>query len=368
MIAEIDKTFNKIYPYMGYASVLIVIVFCILSFMDITSYTFSKAYQNMTLRANPNLLNKDAIDYVLLSYRKNNKDDEPYNIYLQQQITVWIYMFVGFIIVYIVLHNVVIILLKLLSKNTQDKSVVVDMKLSMTTPPEVINMAFFITIMLCLAIAYNALYNTRFSKRIKPDVIDIATSIKGITDTTYDNLSTDDEFLKSVLEGNDHKSYRIINRQGNRADKIGSMVFTMCLYSYYRKNTDMISNDTIKNIFTRNEIRLRRIAPFDYLYYNQTTFIPNLYEKIEPNILDVLNTDAKRAAVRENVASRLNNVNRRLVKMFRMSMIQSSIMLYLLLCFMISFTALVVLGMWYFRKYIIKRFSKNKINVKNNDV
>lgn len=349
-IDKIDENLTSTYVFIGYGSILAVSILLVLSFFDITFYTIAKAIQDISLRLNPNLFNKESVDYSLLRYRTNTKDDEPYNIYLQQQITVWIYMFLGVIIVYVFLHKIIILTLRgvvaLSSKEpskTGGGSMISD---------EIKEAAFFVIIMVVLALSYNMFYTSRFEKRIKPDVIDISASIKSITDATYDSLSTDEAFLKSVLEGSLDESYKIINRQGNRADTIGSMIFTMCLYSYYKHNTDIMTNENIKQMFTRDEIRLRRISPFDYLYYNQTSFIPNLYQSIEPHIKQVLNTSSKRAAVRQNVASRLNNVNRKLVKMFRMSMIQSGVFAYLTMCFLASLTAALIIVFSKFRDKI----------------
>jgi hypothetical protein len=192
-----------------------------------------------------------------------------------------------------------------------------------------------IGLMLVIAFILNLYYNSRFLKNLQPVIITSSDNIQRITDSIYNNMTSNEEFLNSVLDENINESIRIINKQGTRYETIGSMIFTISLYNYFKINistTDPIFKN-IREIFTLKERRLRNIVPANYMYYKQNIFIPNLHTVIEPHIsadINVLNTGEKRNTVRRNVASRIKHVNLALTSLFTLTSAKRKLRLYIL--------------------------------------
>ena len=339
--------FITLYVFSGYIAALAIVLLSVLSLFDISSFMGTEIAQNIALSQNPNLFNKDGIDFQTLLYSKNKAENEPYTIFLQQQIVITLYYIFATVIALIVLDICVAVLLY----GFAYFGGITDAKLSIgfsyfrkeDDPEYKILRAFAsVLLMLVFAIVYGLYYKGTFINTIQPDIIDSSANIKTITTMIYDNLSTNEAFLKSIQDDDIETSYKIINSQGNRPETIGSMIFTLALFNYYKINT-VTSIEKIKKIFSKSQIRLRTVIPVEYMYYNQNPFIPNIYPSIEKKLDRLLNTDTKKQAVRKNVSTRINNVNRLLTSLFKMKSTRSSVRVYMFVCFIISIVFLLLL-------------------------
>lgn len=349
----INNDLKSVYPYFGYVAAMFVVTLLVISLIDMISFMAGEVSQDIALAMYPKILNKNTMDYLLLRYSKNSREGEAYNILMTQQILIISYWALAAIVVYGILHVLLIQLLRLSSQFANKNNdivppvpVVVDVQPKEELVSPVITLLSIAT-MLCVAVFYSLYFKKRFSEDIQPDIVEISKNIKEIAEIIYDNLSTDEGFLKSVVNGDTIESYKIINRQGIRHEKIGSMIFTMSLFDYYKNNVDRLEFEKIKTIFTPAEIRRRKVDPFGYLYYNQNTFVTNLYQKLEPHLAKVLDTDTKRASVRQNAKTRLNDLNRKFVKVFRISSIRSDVRVYMIMCVIITLIFTIIIGVLY---------------------
>lgn len=343
--------FSIAYPFFGYLAGIFVVTLFIISLINLLSFLSAELSQNISLSLNKNILNKDSVEDILWKLAKNNSETSAYHIFLEQQVVSAMYWFFASIILYVVIHSLVIIALMIydrIRKSTEAKATVpavkVDIDINTFLPP-----FFSILVMVVLAIVYSSIFTNYFIKDVQPDIIEISKSIKDLSEIIYDNLSTDEAFLKNVVNENMTECYKIINKNGNRVEKIGSMIFTMSIFNYYKNNSDMDPRhfEKIKSIFTTTQIRLRSVDPFSYLHYNRKTFIPNLYQSTEFNIRQVLDTNAKKNAVRQNVKNRLNDVNRKLVHMFTISSVRGDVRTYMATCFIIALFFSILIGLIY---------------------
>lgn len=372
---NLAKLFTTLYSFFGFVAATGIVLLCVISLIDISSFTIAETAQNIALTINPNMFNKDGIDLATLQYSKNKPENEPYSIFLQQQIVIYMYWVCGAFVACIVLDVLVAIIIgaayyisKLSSKSdSKSDSVQFKMDVGITYSEYIRAPMLAIILMFICATTYSLRYSVAFVNNIQPELVEAVQNIKNVTKHIYDNLSTNELFLKSVVDDNINECYRIINEQGNRAETIGSMIFTLSLFNYYKTNTDR-SMEKIKEIFTTTQIRLRTVVPIEYMYYNQNAFIPNLYPSIEPFIERVLDTEAKRNAVRKNIASRINNVNKLLIGLFKLNSTRSSIRWYLTVCGVIGISFVICVGFIYKKEfsYIIgilkKYFSKKNSN------
>jgi hypothetical protein len=322
--------FTSIYQLYGVIAMVLILAIFALTTVDMIKVLILELVQKITIALSPNMFNKDTLDFSNLLYAKNNKDLEPYSIYLKQTIISNMFqlttLFVLTLLIQVGLYMILNTLnaLKKITYTEKLTPLSADMK-----PFQVIGL------MLVIAFILNLYYNSRFLKNLQPVIITSSDNIQRITDSIYNNMTSNEEFLNSVLDENINESIRIINKQGTRYETIGSMIFTISLYNYFKINistTDPIFKN-IREIFTLKERRLRNIVPANYMYYKQNIFIPNLHTVIEPHIsadINVLNTGDKRNTVRRNVASRIKHVNLALTSLFTLTSAKRKLRLYIL--------------------------------------
>jgi hypothetical protein len=335
-----EELFKFLYILCGFFSAFAIVLLFILTIIDMISFIGTETGQNIALSQNPNLFNKDGIDFQNLLYSENKPEKEPYTIYLQQQIIASLFIFVGIVVGIAVLDLCVGAGLYTVAY-FRDKEF--NFSLGLTDRETVMQPFQSIGLMVVFAFIYGLYYRGSFTNTIQMDIIDAKAKLETITKLIYDNLSTNEEFLKTIQNDDVEESYKIILKQGNRPDTIGSMIFTLALFNYYKMNT-VSSIETIKKIFSTTQIRLRQIVPVDYMYYNQNPFIPNIYPEIEKKLYRILNNESTKYAVRKNVSTRINNVNRLLSSIFKMKSIRSSIRLHLFICFIIALIFVLILS------------------------
>src|SRR5210317_968757 len=80
------KAFNSIHNIFAAIGIILLTIIFVLITIDVFSLIFRDISQYIILFINPNMYNKDTLDFNTLMYYKNSKDDEPYNIYQQQSL------------------------------------------------------------------------------------------------------------------------------------------------------------------------------------------------------------------------------------------------------------------------------------------
>jgi len=344
---NVNKGFLKVYPYFGYFAAILVITLFIISLIDVISFGATEISQNIAVATNQNLLNRDTMETVMLKLAKNSNTTTAYNIFLQQRLVTFMGKFFSIIILWLVIHVTVYFLLMMFENYNAGKKCTTDV--SSTTESEgdekqakhvqSMVIAFFsIIVMIGVASVYSSLFGSFFKKDVQPDIIQLSKTIKELTEVIYDNMTTDEAFLKNLVGNNMSECYKIIVKQGNRTDKIGSMIFTISLFDYYKQHADKSFIEKIKPMFTVSQIRLRSVDPFSYLYYNQKAFISSAFEYTASHIKKVVDTQTKRDAIRQDVKNRLNDVNRKFANMFEMASIRNNLRMYMFVCLLVAFT------------------------------
>jgi hypothetical protein len=289
---------------------------------------------------NPNVFNKDTLDFSTLLYAKNSEKDEPYTIYLQQEFIKFMFQLVTYFAKTILLQVALFLILKVLKALNK---VDFDESLSFEPAKKAI-MVMIITS--ATAFIQNTYYNTTFLNSLQPEMKASTADIRQMANTMYDNMTNHSEFLDNVVSENLTECIRIINSQGDRHQAIGSMIFTLSLYNFFKINvpSDSPAFNIVRDVFTLKERRVRSINPISYMYFQQNVFIPNLYAMIDPYIsgaTNVLNTKLKRDNVRKNVANRISILNRLLMGLFTVPSRRSSFRNYIYLGWILSFAFVV---------------------------
>lgn len=309
--------FIILYNIYAVVAFFIMVALFLMIMSDMLTFLGREISQKLMIYSNPNVFNKDTMDFAILHYAKNDRENEPYLIYRRQEtLSAMFYLSTAALTTFV---SQICIYLFLTTMNAIDQ---IDFKEDLygSIKASVVPLSIvFITAV--TAFILNAYYNDTFIKKVQPGMIGITGNMDNVSTIIYDNITTDEKFLMYLIDENINECVKMINAQGTNYEKVGSMIFTMSLYNYFKINVS--SNDTVFNeireIFTIKQLRLREIKLIDYMYFNQNLFVPNLYSILEPHISgsgNILNIQTKRDAVRKNVGSRIRNVNKTLTTLF----------------------------------------------------
>lgn len=332
--------FNVAYNVFGAFGAILVFATFFLSSIDILKFSVLEVWQYVMIFINPNMYNKDTLDFSTLYYHKNNEQDEPYTIYLQQELIALMFKLVQYFVYTLIIPigiHVFFSVLRGLGKSTYNDSIdLSSAKKSLSVMGITIASAFI----------QNTYYNVSFRRSLQPDMIATNEDIQRMKDSLYDNMSTSSEFLESVVNENISDSIKLINAQGTRYQSIEKMIFTLSLYNFFKMNLSTNAPEfmIIRRMFTVPEIRIREINPIDYMYFSQNVFLPNLYPMLVPYISGtgkVLETKVKQDIVRKGVSNRLSVVNRLLMGLFTVPNRRSSFRNYIYLGWILSFAFVV---------------------------
>jgi hypothetical protein len=334
--------FDILYLLYAVVGAILVAFIFILNTIDIVKYSIQEVVQYIVLFINPNLFNKESLDFSTLFYYRNNEQEEPYSIYLQQQFVGLMFKILYYFIYTVILQIFVYVLLYFLRYlRGGDFNEGIDFKKTSKA------MGILAIVVAC-AYVQNTYYNVSFMKSLQPYLRSGVDDIKSMKDSIYDNISSNDEFLESVTTENVKKSVNLINQQTN-LQTISRMIFTLSVYNFFKINVSENAPEfgTIRNIFTVREQRARGINPVDYMYFGQNAFIPNLYPILTQYISGpgmVLDTQQKQDTVREDVARRITNLNKALLGLFQVPKRRNSFRNYLYISWMLTFAFAVMIA------------------------
>ena len=294
----LNRTFNDVYKIVAWLCVILFIAIFLLSVADIFLFSYDYFTQRGSLEIDPNMFNKDTHDYNVLNYIKTNKTtDEPYHVFLCEQLYATVYVLVGITVLMIGLEYGASVLLNFYNAYTgESKDYSVDLSSSKT---------FLIVIVIALvgASVFTTIYNAYFIKNTQSSMLYTQRNMTSIKNLMYKNCTTNQVFL-NALTSNDLSS--LINEFDNTVKngiktkdtaEAQRMIFTLSMYSYLSTAIPEIdpNYDSVINIFTYANIKNRSIDPTQYLYYNNFNVnIQNLYPKLLQSIISGLEINGKK--------------------------------------------------------------------------
>ena len=309
------KAFNSIHNIFAAIGIILLTIIFVLITIDVFSLIFRDISQYIILFINPNMYNKDTLDFNTLMYYKNSKDDEPYNIYQQQSLISNIFKLGYYYIIFTSMQIIVYISLYLYFKF---KGIEYKEELSLKN---IQSAAATMIIVIASAFILNSYYNNAFIKSLQPKLMVSKKNMIDIKNDIYNNMIENDSFLKELLNNNMRKVLEMINNEDS-LNNVSKMIFTVSLYNYFKINISENKEEfsIVKEIFTVSQINIRRINPVDYMYYSQNNFIQNLYPIMKDYIVGkdkVLDTEQKEYRVRTDISNRINNLNNKMVSVFK---------------------------------------------------
>ena len=280
----IERTFADVYKIIAYLCVVIFIALCLITALDVVLFSLDSFSQSNSLGTDPNIFNKDTVDYNVLQYIKTNTTtDEPYHVFLCENLFATIYVLVGIVITMIGLEYGVSVLLSFYNAYTGgNKNYSVSLASSKT---------YLIVIVVALVGAgvLTSVYNTYFINKTQDTMFNIQGSMTSIKNKIYANITTNQVFLTALIS-NDITTVlsefsNTIKNGIHKSDTVEAqkMVFTISIYSYLISSIPVVdpNYNTVLEIFDYENIINRTIDPSHYLYYNTTSInIQNLYPKL----------------------------------------------------------------------------------------
>jgi len=324
----IMDAFSYAYVVFGYFAALLVVMVFILSTLDVLKYSTLEVVQYTSLFLNPNKFNKDTLDVATLAYYKNNREEEPYTIYLQQDLVSLMFKVGTYFVMLVALQIFLFLVISIISKisgnpYTENLNLTGNSKVMIT-----------VIIAVCCAFIMNLLYNSSFLNGLQPVLKGANDYLENIKNYMYDNVTTNDAFLKAMITGDIGECMKIMNQQSNN-NSVARMIFTLSLYNFFKINiseSDEVFITTIQKIFTPLELSTRSINPIHFMYYNQNVFLPNLYPIVRRYIYGenkAIQTPENDRKLREEVTMRINELNKRLMYLFKLPQKRDSFRNYL---------------------------------------
>lgn len=339
------KAFNSIHNIFAAIGVLLLSIIFILITIDVLSLIYRDLSQSIILFINPNMYNKDTLDFNTLLYYKNSKVDEPYNIYAQQNMIGNMFTLGTYYVLFVSIQVIIYISLYLYFKfKGQEYKEVLSLD-------DIKKAAGVMCIVIASAFILNSYYNNSFIKSLQPKLISTHKNITNIKDDIYNNIIDNDYFLNALLNNNMKLVISTINEERS-LNNVSKMIFTISLYNYFKMNISENKDEftMIKDIFTIKQINIREINPVDYMYYSQNNFIQNLYPILKDYITGegkVLDTDSKEYRVRNDVSNRINNLNKMMANIFKVPSKKQSFKSYIYISWIIVTALIACIGVLY---------------------
>ena len=216
-------------------------------------------------------------------------------------------------------------------------------------------------IVIASAFILNSYYNNAFIKSLQPKLMVSKKNMIDIKNDIYNNMIENDTFLKALLNNNMRKVLEMINNEDS-LNNVSKMIFTVSLYNYFKINISENKEEfsIVKEIFTVSQINIRRINPVDYMYYSQNNFIQNLYPIMKDYIVGkdkVLDTEQKEYRVRTDISNRINNLNNKMISVFKVPSKKQSFKNYIYISWIIVVSLLACISIIYINQ--IKEVLRN---------
>ncbi len=270
-----NAAFKLVYQIISALLFLVFFVFFVVSAIDVITYIARERKQSVMANIDPRMVNKDTNDLETIEYVKNDTENEPYNIFLQQQLISTMFILVGVAVLSFGSQFALFMGLNIYVK-IRGKGEVAE---KMSIPFKYLAL---IVIVFVIAVIINSYYRAKFLKKVQPNLEAIENRMNSVKAFIYSNLSTDTQFLTKLTSGNYEEpvQYMVDHAQKtNNTYMLSRMMFTLNLYSYFDSAfaEGDVNTDAVKNMFTPVGIRTRKVNPSYYLLYRQSAHIPDMY-------------------------------------------------------------------------------------------
>jgi hypothetical protein len=314
---RIMDVFVLLYNILGVIGAAVLIGLFILNLYDVVKILIKEASQALAIYLNPNLYNKDTIDVQILAYHKEDSKEEPFTIFLQQQILKFIFNYGSGFIILLAAQLCILLLItvyfRLITKKEHNETI----SLTILKKPLII-----IGLTMLSGFILNYYYESQFKKKVQVDIVNSQKVINEMKILIYNNLTTNQGFINAMLNKNITECENIMNAQrgSDKIQAVSRMIFTSSVYNFYR---NLISEEkeeyytVVQKMFTGDQ----SIFPTDYMFYKQNVFFADDYANIKDKIFGedkALSTLEEEQLLHEDITQRTHNVNRLLTNLYKL--------------------------------------------------
>ena len=284
-----NEAFVTMYKLIATLCAFMFVIMFFIGWGDIILYLSNESGQYWKMVKDPNLFVKDTTDYESIKYiTTNSTDEEPYSIFLEETLIGYVYRFFGIFVLLLAIQYGLFFTFMLYAKFKQ-------LPFTDTVQPPYINIGTVIVAVVGAAVL-TSIYKLYFIKKSQSTLKDIRAQLRDMKQFIYKNLSTNADFLKAMLDNDLTALLTIFNNEINKNNRnnctsptsncdleVQKMIFTISLYSYLNEQIPEAdpNYETIKHIFTIDNINKRSIDPTQYFYYKQPIYIPNMYSSLQ---------------------------------------------------------------------------------------
>ena len=300
-----NEAFTTMYKMVAILCVLMFVVMFFIGWGDVILYISKESGQSWKMVKDPHLFVKDTTDYDAIKYiTTNSTDEEPYSIFLEESILSYVYRFFGIFVLLLAVQYAIFFSFMLYSKFKQ-------LPFNDTVQPPYMNIGTAIIAVVGAAIL-TSVYKQYFIKNSQGSLKDIRAQLRDMKLFIYKNLTTNSDFLTAMVTNDLNALLSLFNAEINKNNRnncssptsncdteVQRMVFTLSLYSYLNDQIPEAdpNYETMKTIFTVDNIQKRRIDPTLYFYYKQPIYIPSMFSTLEEMNAKPFFTDTARQHV-----------------------------------------------------------------------
>lgn len=349
--ASLNQAFIMVYRITSTIAAALFIGIFILSVMDILVYMWRELHQQVVKAMDPNLINGKTTDIQALQYIKNNPDEEPYNIFMEQRLVTGIYIVVGASITLLGLQMAIFFGMKLYS-------IVAKREFNDTLD---IPFNYMGLLMLCYvgAVVLSYIYKTEFVKDAQVKMKNVRTQLRGIKNFMYDNMISDSAFLRALQADDFDAIMSSFLKNTTNLATLRKMMFTYNVYSYFSSQIPESdpNYDTLTAMFSTDGMQKQKVDPTLLLHYKRPIYIPNLYPSIRNKISKSMTKVNERAFLRDFGAA-MKTLNKKLVRVQNISEGKSSVLWYMLKVLLVTILMTIVIVLMLLFIFLSGVFSK----------
>lgn len=257
--------------------ITLVVIFTVfvLSLIDFIMLVWTNMSQQAQISNNIVVLYKDSLDYNLLKYASNNKNNEPYFIFKEQGAVAVAFQILGYtgsvIILYIALLVILYVLSFFLPGVSFDSE---DIGKALPWQPLLVS-----GICLAAAGASMALFKSRFNTVVQPSLKETKGNNRDINSRIYQSMTTNADFLTALSNDDTSRYLQILTENVGSLDCLKKMLYTMSIRDLLTSNipkSDPTYEQVIK-IFDSDNVKEAKIDIVWYLSYGKNNLIQNIF-------------------------------------------------------------------------------------------
>ena len=300
-----NEAFVTMYKLVATLCAFMFVIMFFIGWGDIILYLSNESGQYWKMIKDPNLFVKDTTDYESIKYITTNSiDEEPYSIFLEESLISYIYTFFGIFVLLFAVQYGIFFSFMLYSKFKE-------LPFTDTIQPPYMNIGT-VVIAFIGAVILSSIYKSYFIKKSQTSLKDTRAHLRDMKLYIYKNLTSNTDFLTAMTNNNLNALLTILNNEISKNNRnnctsptsncdveVQRMIFTISLYSYLNEQIPESdpNYETIKQIFTIENIRKRTIDPTLYFYYKQPIYIPSMYSSLQELNGKPFFTDSARESV-----------------------------------------------------------------------